>query len=130
MQNHSLLRAVLWVSGLIQIIYFTSSHWVYPHAFFNFLGIYGADLDSTFVQSQLQLIGMMVLGFALMNFVIARDPVRYRPIMAIIFIVGWGCVAIFVGHVMAGTLPNRFLINAALLAVQLVIVGILFPWKS
>ena len=128
--RYPLLTAVLWISGLTEIVYFTSSHWFYHRAFFNFLGIYGGDLESTYVQSQLQLIGMLVLGYALMNFIIARDPVRYRPLMALIFIVGTGCVAIFVAHVIAGTLPPMFLVNAVLLGVQLIAVGVLFPWKT
>ena len=86
-------------------------------------------MESTYVQSQLQLIGMLVLGYALLNFIIASDPVRFRPVMALIFFVGIGCIAIFIGHVIAGTLPTMFLVNAALLAVQLIVVGILFPWK-
>jgi hypothetical protein len=128
--HYPLLTAILWISGLTEIFYFTSSHWFYRRAFFNFLGIYGADLESTYVQSQLQLIGMLVLGYALMNFIIASDPVRYRPIMALIFIVGIGCVAIFIAHVIAGTLPIMFLVNAALLAAQLIAVAVLFPWKT
>ena len=128
--RYPLLTAVLWVSGLTEIVYFTSSHWFYHRAFFNFLGIYGADLESVYVQSQLQLIGLLVLGYALMNFIIAGDPVRYRPLMALIFVVGIGCIAIFIGHVIAGTLPTMFLVNAALLAVQLIAVGVLFPWKA
>ena len=127
--RYPLLTAALWISGLTEIVYFTSSHWFYHRAFFNFLGIYGADLESTYVQSQLQLIGMLVLGYALMNFIIASDPVRYRPVMALIFFVGIGCIAIFIGHVISGTLPTMFLVNAALLAVQLIVVGTLFPWK-
>lgn len=82
------------------------------------------------MQSQLHLIGMLMLGYALMNFIIASDPIRYRPLMGLIFGVGTGCIAIFVGHVIAGTLPIMFLINAVLLAVQLIVVGALFPWKA
>lgn len=128
--RYPLLTAVLWISGLTEIVYFTSSHWFYHRTFFNFLGIYGADLESTYVQSQLQLIGMLVLGYALMNFIIASNPVRYRPLMGLIFFVGTGCIVIFIGHVIAGTLPTVFLVNAALLAVQLIAVGFLFPWKA
>ena len=127
--RYLLLRSVLCLSGLTEIIYFTSSHWFYHRAFFNFLGIYGADLESPFVQSQLQLIGLLVLGYALMTFLIASDPMRYRPLMAVIFVIGIGCIAIFIGWVIAGTLPPMFLVNAALLAVQLTAVGVLFPWK-
>lgn len=127
---YRLLKAVLWISAAIELLYFTASHWFFHRAFFNMLGIDGPDLDSPFVISQLQLIGAQVMGYALMNFLIASDPERYRPLMALILAVGVGCIAIFIGNVWAGTLPALFLLNAALLAVQIALVTALFPWTS
>jgi hypothetical protein len=128
--SYSLLRAVLWLIAAIELAYFTGSHWFFHRAFFNALGITGPDLESPFVISQLQLIGVLVMGYALMNVIIARDPERYRPFMAVILAVGIGCVIVFVGSVWAGTLPALFLINALLLSVQVVLVACLFPWKA
>ena len=98
--------------------------------YFNALGIQGPDLESPFVRSQLQLIGALVLGYALMNLVIARDPERYRDVLAVIIAIGLCCIVIFIGNVLAGTLPALFLINAVLLTIQIAIVAGLFPWKS
>ncbi len=52
------------------------------------------------------------------------------PEMALILAVGLGCIGIFIGSVWAGTLPALFLINAVLLAVQVVLVTCLFPWTA
>jgi hypothetical protein len=126
-QDHRLLKAVLRTSAVAELLYFTGSHWFFHHRFFNALGITGPDLDSPFVISQLQIIGLLVLGYSLLGFIIASDPVRYRAVLATILLVGVGCIAIFVGSVAAGTLPAPFLVNAVLLAIQIGLGVWLFP---
>lgn len=137
MQTHTpgqrpyrLLKAVLLISGIVELVYFTASHWFFHRAFFNALGVNGPELESPFVISQLQLIGALVMGYALMNLLIAGDPERNHPLMALILAVGLGCIAIFIGNVWAGTLPALFLLNAMLLAVQIALVAMLFPWTA
>ena len=129
-RNFQLLKMVLWLSAAVDLIYFTASHWFFHRLFFNALGIHGADLESPFVISQLQLIGALVMGYALLNVVIAHDPLRYREIMKVILLIGCVCVSIFIGSVAAGTLPSLFLINAALLSLQIVVVACIFPWNT
>ncbi|MBY0564717.1 MAG: hypothetical protein K2P58_11065 [Hyphomonadaceae bacterium] len=118
------------IGGIVELVYFTASHWFFHRAFFNALGVNGPELESPFVISQLQLIGALVMGYALMNLLIAGDPERNRPLMALILAVGLGCIAIFIGNVWAGTLPALFLLNATLLAVQIALVTTLFPWTA
>lgn len=130
MNRLQLLKATLWISAIAEFVYFSTSHWFFHRAFFNALGIHGADLDSPFVISQLQLIGAMVMGYALMNLIIASDPVRYRPLLALILVIGTLCIAIFTISVWIGTLPALFMINAAILLVQVALVAALFPPNS
>ncbi len=122
-----LLKATLWISALAEFVYFSLSHWFFHRPFFNTLGIHGPDLESPFVISQLQLIGVLVMGYAVMNLVIASDPPRYRPLLKVILAIGALCIAIFIVSVQTGTLPVMFLVNAALVLVQVALVAILLP---
>lgn len=122
-----LLQATLWISALAEFVYFSLSHWFFHREFFHALGIHGPDLESPFVISQLQLIGALVMGYALMNLVIAGDPVRYRPFLNLILTIGSICIAIFVVSVWVGTLPAMFLVNAALVLAQVALVAMLLP---
>ncbi len=112
------LALVLRVSSVVLFTYFTLSHWFFPAAFFDALGIREPVLDSPFLLSQLRLIGAMVAGYAASLVIIARDLPRYRPILRVVLAVGAMCTAIFVGEVAAGSLPPQFLVNAGLLGGQ------------
>lgn len=127
MRNLRLLKATLWISAIVEFVYFSLSHWFFHREFFHALGIRGPDLESPFVISQLQLIGAMVMGYALMNLVIASDPLRYRPLLKLILAIGSVCIAIFVVSVWVGTLPTMFLVNAALVLAQVALVAMLLP---
>jgi hypothetical protein len=125
-----LLKATLWLSALAEFVYFSLSHWFFHREFFHALGIHGPDLESPFVVSQLQLIGAMVMGYALMNLIVASDPLRYRPLLTLILAIGSICVAIFVVSVCVGTLPAMFLVNAAMVFVQVALVAMLLPART
>lgn len=56
---------MLWIIAIMQIFYFSASNCFFQHEFFNVLGLYGLDLDSPFVISQLQLTGAMIMGCVL-----------------------------------------------------------------
>ncbi len=126
----NLLKIVIKVTSLFLLIYFTASHWFFHKLFFNSLGIHGADLESPFVISQLQLIGGMVAGYALLCFIIARDLDRLKDVLKVVLLVGAISVVIFVGNVAMGTLPVPFLVNAGFLAGQIFIVLILLPKRD
>jgi hypothetical protein len=126
----SALAVVLRVSAVVLAVYFTCSHWFFPHQFFRALGIMGPEPDSDFVLSQLRLIGAMVAGYAVVLWIIARDIERFRPILGVVLLVGTAAVGIFVGQVVMGTLPRPFLVNAGLLALQVFIVLALRPWRG
>lgn len=121
-RSDRLLSIVLRGSAIFLFGYFTLSHWFFPRAFFEALGVRGPVLDSTFLLSQLRLIGAMVAGYSAILLLCARDPQRHRPALWVVLAVGAMCTAVFVGQVSAGTLPRPFLVNAALLAAPLVTV--------
>ncbi len=91
------LKIVLRGTSLFLLIYFTASHWFFHRFFFNLLGIQGADLESPFVISQLQLIGGMVAGYALLCLMIARDIDRLKDVLKVVLLVGAISVVIFIG---------------------------------
>ncbi len=127
MTSLRVLKATLWISAIVDFVYFSLSHWFFHREFFRTLGIHRPDLESPFVISQLQLIGVLVMGYALMNLVIASDPLRYRPLLILILAIGSACIAVFVVSVWVGTLPAMFLVNAALVLAQVAVVAMLFP---
>lgn len=124
------LPVLLRLFALVEFVYFSLSHWFVPTLFFSSLGITPSEVASPFVRSQLQLIGVLVMGYALLNLLVAADPRRQRGVMAIVLIVGAACVAVFVGHVFAGTLPMLFSGNAVLLSIQILLVAWMFPWST
>jgi hypothetical protein len=124
------LRALQWalvLSAVCEVVWFTGSHWFWHRRFFNGLGIDGPELESPFVRSQLQLIGGMVLGYALITLHIARDPTGQRDLLRIVMVIGAIMIAIFLGNVASGSVPPQFLVNAGLLAVQIGVTGAWFP---
>lgn len=127
MTRSALLKIVIQGSSLFLLIYFTASHWFFHRFFFNSLGVQGPDLESPFVISQLQLIGGMVAGYALLCLMIAKDLDRLKDVLKVVLLVGGISVVIFIGNVVRGTLPAAFLLNAALLSGQILIVLVLLP---
>lgn len=110
-------------SGLFLGAYFTVSHWFFPKAFFRALEETGPELDSPFLLSQLQLIGAMVLGYAALCWLVAREPARHHEVLRIILGVGALSTLIFVGSVALGRLPAVFLVNAGVLLLQMSVVA-------
>jgi len=111
-RNDQILIVLLRIFALIEFVYFSLSHWFFPAFFFTSLEINASEVASHFVNSQLQLIGAMVMGYSLLNLVVASDLRKNRDVMSIILLVGTVCAGIFVGHVVAGTLPKIFLISS------------------
>lgn len=129
-RNDPTLIVLLRIFALVEFVYFSLSHWFFPTFFFTSLNIDAAEVSSHFINSQLQLIGAMVMGYSLLNLLVATDLRKNRDVMSIILLVGLACTGIFIGHVVAGTLPKIFLINAAMLSTQIVIAAWLFPWRQ
>lgn len=129
-RNDQTLIVLLRIFALIEFVYFSLSHWFFPAFFFTSLEIDASEVASHFVKSQLQLIGAMVMGYSLLNLVVASDLRKNRDVMGVILLVGLVCTGIFIGHVVAGTLPKIFLINAAMLSTQIMIAAWLFPWRQ
>lgn len=125
----SALPWLLRLAALIEFVYFSLSHWFAPELFFTSLGISATEVASPFVRSQLQLIGLFVAGFSLLNLLIAGDPPRYKAVMAIVLAVGAGAVGVFIGNYSAGLLPGLFLVNALLISIQIGMIAWLFPWR-
>lgn len=129
-RNLFIVKIVLRSAAVIEAGYFTASHWFFHAYFFNALGIHGAELGSAFVISQLQLIGALVLGFALLSWIAASDPLKYRAVVQVILLIGCLCTSIFVYSVVTGRLPIQFSFNAVLVALQLLFVTAFYPWKE
>ncbi|MGV8934614.1 MAG: BphX family protein [Gallionellaceae bacterium] len=127
--NMRILKIILRISALIEIFYFTASHWFFHEYFFNSLGIYGNDLSSTFVISQFQLIGAQVLGIAMITWIAASDPIKYRSIIQVLLFTGSVAVVIFVYNILAARVPVQFIANAILIGSQIIIITALYPWK-
>ncbi len=117
------------MTAFVEFVYFSLSHWFAPELFFTSLGIPAAEVASPFVRSQLQLIGVFVMGISLLNLLIASDPPRYKAVMAIVLAVGGGAVVIFIGNVYAGLLPRLFLANALMISIQIALIAWMFPWR-
>lgn len=124
------IRILLWVCAIAEVAYFTASHWFYHRLFFNTLGIKGPILESTFVISQLQLIGALVLGYAALTLLAASDPPKHRSTIKVVLVVGAMATAIFVGNIALGRLPIEFGANAVVLVLQIVLVSWLYPWSQ
>ena len=69
------------------------------------------------------------MGYAMLNFLIARDPERLRDVLKVVLWVGAMASMIFVGNILMGRIPVRFLWNAGFLAAQILAILVLFPGK-
>lgn len=123
-----LLKTVMWCIGIFNLFYFTASHWFFRKEIFQALGWPCPDIDSPFVISQLHLTGILVLGYSLINLIIANDPLRNYILMALNLGIGLVCIVILIGGVYIGTLSAPILMNGVLLFVQVVLMMYLFPW--
>ena len=129
-RNLLILKFIMRASALIEVAYFTASHWFFHVYFFNALGIYGDDLNSLFVINQLKLIGAMALGIATITWVAASDPLKYRAIIQALLFMGSVVTAIFIYDVVTSKVPVQFIVNAVLIGSQVLIVSVLYPWKK
>ena len=129
-RNLSILKFILRVSAIIEVVYFTMSQWFFHEYFFNSLGVYGNELRSTFVISQIQLIGAETLGIAMLTWIAAGDPLKYRAIIQALLFTGCIVIAIFLYNVVTARVPAQFIVNAILIGSQVLIVAILYPWNE
>ncbi|MBI3319975.1 MAG: hypothetical protein HYZ89_05260 [Candidatus Omnitrophica bacterium] len=125
-----LLKVLLRTFAVIDVGCFSASHWFFPARYFHSLGVTGVNFATGFVISQLHLIGALVVGLALMGWVAASDPIGYRPVIRFLFVTGVLCTLIWVYHIVMGNLPPRVWWNVVVVVVQLMVVGILYPWSS
>lgn len=123
------LKIVLRTSAIFQLIFWSFSHWFFPKFFFTSLGVINVNFDSGFAISQVNIIGALVFALAVATWLAANDPIRNRVVIQALYVAGVSCIAVFVYNVSVGNLPFKALINIIAIIFQLILVGILYPWK-
>lgn len=124
-----LLKIVLRASAIFQLIFWSFSHWFFPKFFFSSLGVVNVNFDSGFAISQVNIIGALVFGLAVATWLVANDPIRNRVVIQMLYVAGISCIVVFVYNISVGNLPPKALVNVFAIIFQLVLVGILYPWR-
>ncbi len=124
-----LLKIALRASAIFQLIFWSFSHWFFPKFFFTSLGVVNVNFDSGFAISQVNIIGALVFALAVATWLAANDPIRNRVVIQTLYVAGISCIGVFVYNIFVGNLPLKAIVNVFAIIFQLILVGVLYPWK-
>lgn len=118
------LKVYLRVLGLFTLLYWVGGHWLYPDWYHKLLGFQGYDLAMVRVIGTLTVLPMLGL------FLSAARPLRNQDFMVAMLIQSLLIALTYVYLILRGDFPAGEYWNVAILLLNGVVLGCLYPWKS
>ena len=118
------LRAYLWVFGVLAFLWWPLGHWVYPDWYHGALGF--ESYEPAFVQVIGTLSVLPVLGILFA----AANPLRNRDFMISLMVISVLMIGTYLWLIHTQQFPAGEYFNVILLAVNTLVLGLLYPWKQ
>ncbi len=124
------LKWFLIISGLIQICYWGISHLFFPQWYLRSIGLVDLAENPGTTIIFLNEIGVLTTGLGLATIIAALNPVRYFPLIAVLYLVAIGSMAVSVYHITTGNMVAGEWTTVIVLAIQIMILTLLYPWPK
>jgi len=127
-----ILKLVLRVTAVLMTFWWGLSHLFFPKWFFNIMDVKfeGVDFSHGLTSVAVQTIGVLILGIATASWLAASNPVKNKVVIQMLYIVGIGSILVFLYHIIFQDYPSRVWFNVIFVAVELILLTALYPWKE
>lgn len=130
MSRITVLKWLLRLSALSQIGYWSLSHLFFPRWYLQSIDM--TELAANPGESLIFIheIGVLTLGIGIATWLAATNPVRHFFIIVMLYVVGLGSIATSMYHIFFYEAARGEWTTVAIIAVQVVLVTILYPWRE
>ena len=130
MNRGNVLKWLLRLSAVLQVAYWSLSHLFWPGWYLWSVGMVELATDPGESLIFIHEIGILTLGIGFATWLAARDPIKHLSIIAMLYVVGLGSIAVSLYHMLSlGTASGEWL-TVGIISAQMVLLTILYPWKD
>jgi hypothetical protein len=130
MNRSGILKILLIVSGIIQIGYWGISHLFFPQWYLQSVGLTALALNPGSTVVFLNEIGVLAIGMGLASILSSCDPIKNFAIIIVLYVDGIGSMSVSLYHIMVGNMATGEWITIILIAIQLLLLSIFYPWSE
>lgn len=124
MKRIKVLKAYLWVFGALAFLWWPVGHWVYPGWYHTILGF------ESYASSYVKVIGTLSVLPVLGVFFAAANPLRNRDSVIVLLVGSVLMIATYIYLIDIGEFPAQEYFNVSLLAINTIMLSVLYPWKQ
>jgi hypothetical protein len=128
--KNAILKILLIVAGLFQIGYWGVSHLFFPEWYLQSVGLSTLALNPGSTIVFLNEIGVLAIGMGLASILASYDPIKNFAIIVVLYVDGIGSMMVSLYHIMAGSMAKGEWITIILIAVQIILLSIFYPWSE
>jgi hypothetical protein len=125
-----ILKVLLIVAGLFQIGYWGVSHLFFPEWYLQSVGLTALALNPGSTIVFLNEIGVLAIGMGLASILASYDPIKNFAIIIVLYVDGIGSMFVSLYHIMTGSMAKGEWITIILIAVQMILLSIFYPWSE
>lgn len=124
MKRIKILKAYLWIFGVLAFLWWPLSHWAYPGWYHTLLGF------ESYEPAYAKVIGTLSVLPVLGMFFTAANPLRNRDSVIVLLAASGLMIATYIHLISTGEFPAEEYFNVVLLAINAIILSVLYPWKQ
>ncbi len=125
-----ILKVLLIIAGIIQIGYWGISHLFFPQWYLQSVGLTTLAVNPGSTVVFLNEIGVLAIGMGLASILASIDPIKNFAIIIVLYIDGVGSMFVSFYHIMVGNMASGEWLTIIIIAVQMILLSILFPWSD
>lgn len=124
MTRIKIVKAYLWIFGVLAFLWWPMGHWVYPGWYHTLLGF------EAFEPAYVKVIGTLAVMPVMGIFIIAANPLGNRAMMIALLILTVLMIATYVHLIATHQFPVGEYLNVGVLGANTIVLGLLYPWKQ
>jgi hypothetical protein len=126
----TILKWFLILSGIIQICYWSLSHLFFPQWYLHSVGMNTLAANPGDVLIFMHEIGILTVGIGIATILAAFNPVKNIAIIIVLYIISFGSILISLYHILYKGIAGGEWMTVIIIAIQLIILTVLYPWKE
>ena len=126
----TILKIFLIISGLFQIAYWGISHLFFPQWYLKSVGLVALAANPGTTIAFMNEIGTLTIGMGVATILAAINPVKNFVVIIMLYMVAAGSIAVSMSHIASGTMASGEWTTVVVIAVQLLLLSILYPWSE
>ena len=120
-----IIKAFLWITGIILFFWWPLSHWFYPDFYHRLLGFE----TGTYQDSMVKVIGTTGIVPVLLIIFSALDPIKNKFMIITLIVFSFLMIFTYLFLILTGQFPELEYINAGLLLFFATFLIFFYPWK-